>query len=188
MPRPKSAQKRNDILAACQAIILRDGVGATTADIAKEAGIATGSLFTYFPTKVDLFNELYVTLKRDMTDALNRSLHGDTNKDKLHNAWVGWTNWAALNADKHRALERLRLSDYITSESLSLGSEAVRPVLELMNSNIVHQKTYYPDSFLYELIDAVSIKTMDKMAMYPDKAMEYCEAGFVTMWKIITKE
>jgi AcrR family transcriptional regulator len=28
--------------------------------IAKEAGVANGSLFTYFETKADLFNQLYL--------------------------------------------------------------------------------------------------------------------------------
>lgn len=188
MARPRSDEKRKSILAACQAAIVRDGITASTADIAKEAGIATGSLFTYFPTKADLLNELYVILKTEMTDALTKDLNGDSNKEKLHNAWASWTNWAAANTEKHLALELLRLSDQLTIESRDFGNAAIKPVFDLINLNIVGPKTHYPDDFLYELIDAISIKTMDKMAIHPDKAAEYREAGFEALWKIITKE
>lgn len=187
MARPKSDDKRNNILVACQAIIIRDGLNATTADIAKEAGIATGSLFTYFATKADLFNEVYVVLKTEMTDALTDKLSGESNKEKLRSAWSGWTDWAAMNTEKHLVIELLRNSDQLTEASRAFGDAAIKPIFDLINANIVNQETHYPNDFLYELIDAISIKTMDKMAARPDKAAEYREAGFETVWKIITK-
>lgn len=188
MARPKDNNKRNNILAACQTAIVRDGLNTTTSDIAKEAGIATGSLFTYFPTKTDLLNELYVLLKTEMADALAIELSKETrSKEKLHSAWTGWTNWAATNSEKHLALELLRTSDHLTNKSRTLGNAAVKPVFDLINAN-VSQNINYPQNFLYELIDAVSIKTMDKMALHSENAAEYREAGFEAVWKIITKE
>ena len=188
MARPKSDDKRNNILVACQTIIVRDGLNATTADIAKEAGIATGSLFTYFPTKADLLNELYVALKTELSDALVDKLAGENNREKLQNAWSAWTNWAAMNTKKHIVIELLRNSDQLTDVSRDFGNAAIKPVFDLINVNIVRQKTNYPNDFMYELIDAISIKTMDKMATNPDKAAEYRDAGFEAVWKIITKE
>lgn len=187
MARPKSDNKRNSILNACTTAILRDGLDTTTATIAKEAGIATGSLFTYFPTKADLFNVLYVNLKTEMTNALTDALSGKTNKEKLQNAWAGWTNWAAHNSEKHLALELLRTSEQLTTESRDFGYAAVKPVFDLINANL-SKEIDYPNDFIYQLIDAVSIKTMDNMARYPEKAAKYREAGFETVWKIITKE
>jgi AcrR family transcriptional regulator len=69
MPRPKSDKKRNAILKAATGIIVTQGLSAPTAGIAKEAGIANGSLFTYFETKADLFNQLYLELKIEMASA-----------------------------------------------------------------------------------------------------------------------
>lgn len=189
MARPKSDDKRNNILAACQAIIVRDGLNATTtADIAKEARIATGSLFTYFPTKTDLLNELYITLKTEMTKAMSKELMGNSNKEQLHSAWAAWTDWAAANSEKHMALELLRTSDQLTQKSRDFGNAAIKPVFDLINANITDADSKYPQDFLYELIDALSIKTMDKMAQHPERAAEYREAGFEAVWKIITKE
>lgn len=43
------------ILAAARLVFVRDGVTATTRDIAREAGVSEGSLFKRFPTKEALF-------------------------------------------------------------------------------------------------------------------------------------
>jgi AcrR family transcriptional regulator len=43
------------ILAAARIVFVRDGVTATTRDIAREAGVSEGSLFKRFPTKEALF-------------------------------------------------------------------------------------------------------------------------------------
>jgi AcrR family transcriptional regulator len=51
MARPKSDEKRSAILEAATRIIVAQGLSAPTAGIAKEAGVANGSLFTYFEQK-----------------------------------------------------------------------------------------------------------------------------------------
>lgn len=58
MARPKSDEKRNAILLAATRVIVKQGLSAPTAGIAKKAGVPNGSLFTYFETKADLFNRL----------------------------------------------------------------------------------------------------------------------------------
>lgn len=185
MARPKSDDKRNGILAACQKVIIRDGLSATTADIAKAAGIATGSLFTYFPTKADLLNELYVVLKSEMTAELAGALTGGDDKAKLRRAWNAWTGWAAANAEKHQALELLRASDQLTERSREFGDAAVRPVFDLISLNMNDDPSGITPGFLFELINVVSITTMNNMAAYPDRAAEYRDAGFEAVWRII---
>jgi AcrR family transcriptional regulator len=73
MSRPKSDEKRSAILDAATRIIVTQGLSAPTAGIAKEAGVANGSLFTYFETKTDLFNQLYLELKIEMASAARRT-------------------------------------------------------------------------------------------------------------------
>jgi AcrR family transcriptional regulator len=60
MARPRSEDKRNAIMAAAARVIVTHGLSAPTATIAQEAGVSNGSLFTYFETKADLFNQLYL--------------------------------------------------------------------------------------------------------------------------------
>ena len=53
-------------MSAAIRVIAAEGLGAATATIAKEAGVSNGSLFTYFETKAELLNRLYVELKTEM--------------------------------------------------------------------------------------------------------------------------
>ena len=69
MPRPRSDDKRAAIMSAATRVIAAQGLGAATATIAREAGVSNGSLFTYFDTKADLLNQLYLELKTDMAAA-----------------------------------------------------------------------------------------------------------------------
>ena len=66
MARPRSDEKRGAIMAAATRVIAAEGLGAATAAIAQEAGVSNGSLFTYFETKADLLNHLYLELKAEM--------------------------------------------------------------------------------------------------------------------------
>ena len=56
-------------MAAATRVIAAEGLGAATAAIAQEAGVSNGSLFTYFETKADLLNHLYLELKTEMAAA-----------------------------------------------------------------------------------------------------------------------
>jgi AcrR family transcriptional regulator len=51
MARPRSEDKRNAILEAATEVVAEQGVSAPTARIAKRAGVAEGTLFTYFENK-----------------------------------------------------------------------------------------------------------------------------------------
>jgi AcrR family transcriptional regulator len=63
MARIKSPEKRSAILQAAVREIAEAGLGAPTAKIARRAGLAAGTLFTYFANKEKLLNELYFELK-----------------------------------------------------------------------------------------------------------------------------
>ena len=53
------SQRRDEIMAAAKKVFARNGFHATTiADIAKEAGLAYGSVYWYFDSKDDLFHAL----------------------------------------------------------------------------------------------------------------------------------
>lgn len=54
MARPSTITDEQ-ILDAAREIFFRDGTSATTADIARHAGVSEGTIFRRFPTKVELF-------------------------------------------------------------------------------------------------------------------------------------
>jgi len=71
--RPKSEDKKQALLEAATAAFAQSGIAASTALIARKAGVAEGTLFRYFATKDDLLNALYVHLKQDLCQTM---LHG----------------------------------------------------------------------------------------------------------------
>src|SRR5246500_2156621 len=118
MPRPKSDDKRTAILNAATRIFVVQGLGAPTAGIAKEAGVANGSLFTYFETKADLFNHLYLELKTGQASAALEGLPvGAELRAQVFHIWSNWMDWAVSNPEKRRALAQLDVSDEITPAS-----------------------------------------------------------------------
>jgi AcrR family transcriptional regulator len=118
MARPKSEDKRDALMAAAARVIAAQGLSAPTAVIAREAGVSNGSLFTYFETKADLFNQLYLELKTGMATA---SLEGLPVKaplsEQLSRMWSNWMRWGTSSPGKRRALALLDVSDDIAGET-----------------------------------------------------------------------
>src|SRR5260370_2907466 len=126
MPRQKSDEKRSAILEAATRIIVTQGLRAPTAGIAKEAGVANGSLFTYFETKTDLFNQLYLELKTEMASAAMKDLRtGAEPREQLLHLWQHWMKWAVSYPEKRRALAQLGVSDEITPETRAAGHKTM---------------------------------------------------------------
>jgi AcrR family transcriptional regulator len=82
MARLKSAAKRTAILRAAVREIAQSGLGAPTAQIAQRAGVAAGTLFTYFATKEQLLNELYVALRSEVYARINAKFPGKGRQDE----------------------------------------------------------------------------------------------------------
>src|ERR1700722_19014234 len=107
MPRPRSDEKRTAILEAATRVIVKQGLSAPTMVIAKEAGVANGSLFTYFETKTDLFNQLFLELKMELTTG-SMNLPADAEvREQFFHLWKKWMNWAISNPEERRGAGQL---------------------------------------------------------------------------------
>src|SRR5258705_6097290 len=93
--RPKSEDKRNAILDAATRVFAERGLtAAPTSEISKEAGVAEGTLFTYFKTKDDLMNALYREIKLELADAMMSGFpRKQSVRVRLQHVWGGCVNW-----------------------------------------------------------------------------------------------
>src|SRR3569832_1903169 len=67
LERPKSDKKRQAILDAAVVFFADRGIGhAPTSAISSAAGVAEGTLFTYFRTKDELLNELSREMRKEI--------------------------------------------------------------------------------------------------------------------------
>jgi AcrR family transcriptional regulator len=187
MARPKSDEKRSAILEAATRAIVTQGLSAPTMGIAKEAGVANGSLFTYFETKADLFNQLYLELKMEMaTGAMNLPVDAEVREQFFH-LWKKWMNWAISNPEKRSALAQLSVSDEITPETRAAGHKMMAPVANLLERARAHgpmQKVSM--GFLVALMNSVAEATMDFMTRDPGNAKKHSKEGFDALWRMLT--
>ncbi len=187
MSRARSDDRRGAILAAATRLIASDGLGAATAAIAKEAGVSNGSLFTYFETKADLLNELYVELKAESAAATMEGLPtGNDVREQLRHAHSSWLHWAASCPEKRRALAHLGVSDDVTAESRGTARKAMAGMAELLDrsrkSGVLRDA---PLGVVAAMMTALAETTIDFMIAEPGDADSHCATGFEAMWRML---
>ena len=119
MPEPRSAAtnaatedpKRQKILDAALAVFCeRTFAGCNVPSIAERAGVATGTIYRYFPSKEALLNELYRTwkgeLRRRLVDDGLRLDPGDDARAVFDHWWTALTGFVR---DEPQAFEFLEL-------------------------------------------------------------------------------
>jgi AcrR family transcriptional regulator len=174
-------------MSAATRVIAAQGLGAPTATIAKEAGVSNGSLFTYFETKADLFNQLYVELKSEMAAAALEGLsrEGDV-REQLLQMWRHWLRWATSCPEKPRALAHLGVSDDITSESREAGHLTMAGVAKLLERSRENGPMRdAPLGFVVALMSAHADVTIDFMIRDPANADKHGTAAFEALWRMV---
>ena len=185
MARPRSEDKRNAIMAAATRVIVAEGLGAPTALIAKEAGVANGTLFTYFKTKADLYNQLYLELKGGMAAAALAGVPAKAAlRDRVFHVWSNWVGWAISNPEKRRALAQLSVCEDITPSTKAAGHKAMEDIADLMeriraNGHLKGASVELVGS----LMNSMAETTMDFMIRDPAHAASHCKVGFDAFWR-----
>ncbi len=174
-------------MAAATRVIAAQGLSAPTAVIAREAGVSNGSLFTYFATKADLFNQLYLELKTGMAAA---SLEGLPLKaplrEQFSRMWSNWMRWTTSNPDKRRALALLGVSDDIAQETRAASHQAMAEVAAMLErARALGPMQDAPIGFVVALMNSLAEATMDFMVNDPANADEHCMAGFDALCRML---
>lgn len=186
MARPRNDAKRAAIMAAATRVIARRGVSAPTAMISSEAGIANGTLFTYFETKADLFNALYLELQQDMAGAWESLPAQADRREQLVSVWSNWVCWAVRAPDKRRAMAQLDFCAEITPATRAACDQIMTGVGILVGR--VRAKGAMRDTspeFLTAIVRSLAEATMDFMVSDPANASAHCRAGFDALWRMV---
>lgn len=190
MARPKSDDKRNAILAAAIAVFAERGIWqAPTSAVSRAAGVAEGTLFTYFPNKDALLNELYRALKQEMADALldNFPTEADV-RSRVHHIWQRYVRWGMANPAKRKVLAELGVSDRITAESRDVGNAPFAEIERMAADSAKRQLIYpYPMAFVAAMLNGMAETTIAVMAQNSAADLDYSEAGFEVFWRGIAK-
>lgn len=187
MARPRSEDKRHTILRAAAHLFAEEGLNAPTAKIAKTAGVAEGTIFTYFANKDELMNQLYLELKRDLRSALSVPTETLELREKVWLAWQTYISWGVSHPEEHQVLAKLALSPKITETTRSEGNQAFCDVSALLGQAMINGalRSQSPE-FGGAVMGAIGDVTMSFIRSKPDTADAVCRDGFTAFWNAIT--
>jgi AcrR family transcriptional regulator len=181
--RLKSDDKRTAIMEAAVAEFAERGLAATpTAAISRAAGIAEGTLFTYFPTRAALLNELYRALKRELADVILQGMPDEADAHAcVRHVWQRYVSWGVAHAARLRVIAQLRVSDQLTPESVALANAPFAGVERLVADGVRRgQLRVLPSDYLAAALEALAETSIAFAARTGGEA--YVDVGFELFW------
>lgn len=176
MARPKSEDKKQALLEAATQAIAQSGIAASTAVIARNAGVAEGTLFRYFATKDELINTLYLHLKQDLCQSMIMELDRSITDAKMMTRfiWNSYISWGLNHPARHRAIRQLAVSEKLTKETEQRADDMFPELRDLCHRSVlmVFMSDEYR-AFGDGLFLALAETTMDFAARDPARAGEY---------------
>lgn len=189
MARPRSEDKRNAILDAATKVFAEQGISAPTAKIARSAGVAEGTLFTYFDSKDTLLNQLYLELKVDMRDAMLTGYpRRASSRERANHVWRTYIGWGVAHPQGRKVMAQLSVSERIKPETKATGSAPFGDVQGMLQEATAKGVLKDLDpAFVGALLTALAETTMDFIVREPARAEHYRSAGFEAFWNAIGK-
>jgi AcrR family transcriptional regulator len=163
---------------------------APTSEISKQAGVAEGTLFTYFKTKDDLINALYREIKLELADAMMSDFPRKKNVGtRLRHVWDRYVNWGIANPKQRKVLAQLTVSEVLTKESRDAGGapfvEFQAVIRDAMEQHVFRNDV--PVELISRSLAALVEATIELTVSHPSKAKQYRDSGFQMFWAGITK-
>jgi len=191
MARPKSEDKRNAILGAATRLFAERGLAAApTSEISRLAGVAEGTLFTYFETKDELINSLYRELKLELADAMMSDFPRKKNvRTRLQHVWDRYVRWGIANPRQRKVLGQLTVSEVLSKESREAGSAPFVEFQTMIRDGIEGRvfRNDLPVELISKSLGALVEATIDLTVSNPSKAAKYRDSGFQMFWAGITR-
>jgi AcrR family transcriptional regulator len=191
MARPKSDDKRNALLAAAEQVFAERGLAAApTSAISKQAGVAEGTLFTYFRTKDELVNALYRSIKLELADALLAGFpRRGPIRGRLEYIWNAFVGWGVANPRRLNVLDQLSVSDVVSEESKAVGYEPFAEIEALARASIESKVLRdFPVDFVAASMKCLAETTMSFMVARPGEAEQYRAWGFELFWHGVARK
>lgn len=130
--------KKAKVLDAALKLFVEFGFHNTpTSKIAKEAGISSGTLFYFFPTKDDLVVALYLSIKSKLGCEITESISNETSfKEILRKYYTSTLNWAKVHRDEFKFMEQFNSSPYLKKIAEDEIQKYVKPLKDLLQNAI----------------------------------------------------
>ncbi|QBF32645.1 TetR/AcrR family transcriptional regulator [Thalassococcus sp. S3] len=133
--RTKDEAKRHAIREAAIAAVVAGGLGgASIAEIAKRAGLSQGTIYLYFSGKDELFDAVFLDVKREIHARLMAAAHaGGSAKEAIRGMWLALFDHASERPADFAFAEHLsaaRMLDGRASPEIDAMAQEVAQIIE----------------------------------------------------------
>jgi len=184
-------EKEQKIMNASLKLFVEQGFhGTSTAEIAKTAEVATGTLFHYFKTKEDLINHLYLYSKESLLDSVS-GCYNDKNsfRKNIQNVWMNLVNFGIEESEKYHFILSFHCSPYITYLTKKQVETKFESVFEAYKMGLEKQeikKASY--EMLTDYLWGNVVATVGHFEKYPERFNEEnLKLAFELFWGGISK-
>ncbi len=184
--------KKDKIIEAALKLFVENGFhGTATSKIAQEAGVANGTLFQYFKTKDELVMALYVSVKENMAEYIEKNTaKSDNVKEVMKSQFLSSLFWALDNVVKFKFIQQFHTSPYIGKVEQDVIQNQVMPHLSLIQNGIDKGLIKnLPVDFVFSLISSQTFGVYQYLTSKPfTKVQQHdtIEQTFDLLWDMIT--
>ena len=130
--------KRSDILIASLSLISKHGFhGTPMSMIAQEADVGAGTIYRYFENKEALINELFLEIKREISEAMLKDFNPEANAEEIfRKIWRNTFDYCVQNPKEMVFLEQYHNSPFQTPETEAATLQYLAPVISIFEAAI----------------------------------------------------
>ena len=187
MVRNLSHEKRDRFLSSALHLFVANGVlHTTTAEIAKEAGTAAGTLFLYFPTKQDLMNTLVLQIGQEQSDYVKSLFTSSLSaQESFWKIWNGSVSWFLEHMDAYQYIRQIWEAGVISEAVVLESNKFFGFYYDAIQKGLAEGsiKPYPPEmigQFLYQEI--VAILNLVRAQPDPARRDKAIQQGFAIFW------
>lgn len=182
--------KKDQILQAALELFAAQGLGVSTAQIARAAGVANGTLFNYFPTKQELIDALYVQIKGEVGELFLGAGSQRETRGIFYTVWRSYVRWAIGNPLKQKVVHLLKDAGMVSPAVLARMEEAISPLGAILVEGM-SEGTLRPldPSYFRALLEAMITVCIDQAVereLEGEALNDHIETGFDILWKALT--
>jgi AcrR family transcriptional regulator len=187
MVRKLNPDRKLRFLTSALKLFVAQGVQNTsTAEIARDAGSAAGTLFLYFPTKLDLVNALVLEIGRQQAEAITSLLTPSLSaRESFFTIWDGSLRWFLEHVDAYLYIRQVRDSGMISEAVVQESNKYFAYYYEAIQKGLQEGGIKpYPVEIIGEFLYQDLVAMMNRLRAQPDpsKQEETIRMGFDIFW------
>jgi len=187
MVRKLNPEKKAQFMRTALSLFVAQGVQNTsTAEIARDAGTAAGTLFIYFPTKQDLIHALILQIGRQQSEYIKSLLvQPMPARETFQAIWHGSITWFLENMEAYQYVQQVRDSGIIAAEVVMESEKYFEYYYQAIQKGLEEQSIRpYPLELIGGMLYQDIVAIMNLISRQPDRLRQeqYIHAGFDVFW------